>query len=158
MEHSTEHDPLSEAPLLRSIPKADPFVVPDGFFDHFPHQVQAAVAKSNTGYRSWFPWRSPASWPARLVGVLGSAALALTIAGLWYFSSSPPSPEAVATYDLQLEQNGLDEIDWDDESILALIESEPSALPAAGHGFTDDELEAFLLNTELPLDQLTAEL
>lgn len=45
MEPSRNTDDLKDAPQLRGISKSDPFVVPDGFFDQFPHVVQARVVE-----------------------------------------------------------------------------------------------------------------
>lgn len=43
LDHNEEWQPL--APVLHSLPKTDPFKVREGFFEHFPHQVQSLVAK-----------------------------------------------------------------------------------------------------------------
>jgi hypothetical protein len=56
-------DPLNEdnelkrqAPTLFGLPKADPFVVPSGFFEQFPHEVQARVTERSRT-RDWGWWR-----------------------------------------------------------------------------------------------------
>ena len=46
MERSDEMDELKHlAPTLHGLKRTDPFTVPDGFFERFPHQVQAAIVE-----------------------------------------------------------------------------------------------------------------
>ncbi|HRD52973.1 MAG TPA: hypothetical protein PKY96_10045, partial [Flavobacteriales bacterium] len=72
--------------MLRSIPTVDPFAAPDGFFEQFPHQVQAAIAKRKAA--SWWSDLLP-STPAFRVA-WGSAAL-LVAALAWF--NRPSAPE-----------------------------------------------------------------
>lgn len=48
------------APTLHGLPKVDPFVVPEGFFERFPHQVGDAIVaserRSKAGWRPWMRW------------------------------------------------------------------------------------------------------
>lgn len=45
MEDLNENEELRKsAPTLFQLPEHDPFIVPEGFFERFPHEVQAMVA------------------------------------------------------------------------------------------------------------------
>ncbi len=72
MRRNEEHDPLDEAPVLRGLKGgADPLVVPDGFFERFPHEVQAKVVA-----------RRPTLtvlWVKRLAWSLGLIAVVLAV-------------------------------------------------------------------------------
>ncbi len=67
-----EHDPLNEAPLLRSLKDAPvPFLVPDGFFDRFPHAVQERVVEKGTSIDG--------IWLRRLALFMGVIAVVLAV-------------------------------------------------------------------------------
>ncbi len=72
MRRNEEHDPLDDAPLLRGLKGgADPLVVPDGFFERFPHEVQAKVTRR----------AAPVDgiWMTRLAWSLGVVAVVLAV-------------------------------------------------------------------------------
>lgn len=83
MEPGTEHDDLRRiAPMLADLPRHDPFVVPAGFFDQFPHRVQA---------RAVTPTRPKAgAWLRR--GAIAVPAMALVLVALRLFLTAPLSP------------------------------------------------------------------
>lgn len=67
---------------MASIPKVDPFVVPDGLFERFPHQVQARVTTHVPGLR-WSPWVKRLALALPVVAVL---------AGAWWMLRSTDAP------------------------------------------------------------------
>jgi len=61
MDHLDDLNELARtAPTLHGLPKVDPFVVPDGFFERFPHAVGDAIAarerRVNGVWRPWMRW------------------------------------------------------------------------------------------------------
>jgi len=135
MDHRTETDPLSEAPLLRSIPKVDPFVVPEGFFEQFPHQVQAAVAKKQAA--SWWSKLLPTT-PAFRVAWASAAVLVAALA--WF---NRPSANGTTA---ELPMAGSD-YEWDltDHDLLAELAAESNQAPGIQHDLTADELADYLM-------------
>ena len=95
------------APNLARIPKMDPFHMEEGFFERFPHQVQALVAHEKRG--AW-----PSVWVGRAAFTL--PLIALLIGGWWFFRPLPQLPpadqvattESLSTAELyMLEEDGL---------------------------------------------------
>jgi len=85
MKTQFDNDDLERlAPNLAGIPKQDPFRVEEGFFERFPHQVQALVANEK---RSIWPsvWLLRAAFALPVVGLL--------IGALWFFQASPPTTD-----------------------------------------------------------------
>lgn len=137
-------DPF-EGPLLRSIPKADPFHVPDGFFDKFPQVVQQRVqGVTGTRIRTTITW-----WPRIAIGSLGVLAVVLSV---WLVRPASSATPILTAEPEELLENGLEE-----DLLLAATAHvdllEPVALP-------DDDavVMAYLENEELPLDLLIEEL
>ena len=65
MDTHTEHEDLKQlAPTLASIPKVDPFVVPQGLFERFPHRRIAAQAQQKAQARDKPPRPQP---PGRFI-------------------------------------------------------------------------------------------
>ena len=88
MEDHHEQEELERlAPTLMGLPKRDPFAVPDGFFDRFPHAVQARVTSRPAPVVRWLR-RSAIALPV----------LALLALGAWW--STRPEP---GTADLAVE-------------------------------------------------------
>ncbi|MFZ1692091.1 MAG: hypothetical protein WAT74_02745 [Flavobacteriales bacterium] len=135
MDHRTETDPLSEAPLLRSIPKVDPFVVPEGFFEQFPHQVQAAIAKKKAA--SWWSRLLP-STPAFRVAWASAAVLVAALA--WF--NRPSAPETAPESPLASSD---DEWVLVDNDLLAELAAESNRPPGVQHDLTADELADYLM-------------
>ncbi|MBX2972574.1 MAG: hypothetical protein KF797_05690 [Flavobacteriales bacterium] len=153
MQQHDEHDELTGAPTLRSLPRKNPFVVPEGFFDRFPHAVQQqAIEAQRTAGRGWHLFgRVP---PTRLV-LGGVAALAVAIASWTFWPASPDEP-------------GIAEVPWTSEELLHggydvellytelhpdLVEMDVVALPD-----DDATVLAYLEGQNLPLDLLIEQL
>lgn len=132
MERPHDTDPLAEAPLLRSIPKDSPFAVPDGFFDHFPHQVQNAIAQRGSApwWRQWLPGRTP-------VRVAWATAVIAVVALVWL---NRPSADDASAEDLWAHA------DWTlaDTDLLAELALSEAHVPGIQHDLTADELAAYL--------------
>lgn len=85
-------DLAREAPLLSSLPKSDPFLVEPGFFERFPHEVQALASKPARAY--WPLW-------------IRRAAMALPAAALVLFTLHSLRPEAGQPTDGLPDENEL---------------------------------------------------
>src|SRR5262245_38964403 len=105
MEPLNEHDELKRsAPTLAGLPKADPFVVPEPFFEHFPHHVQALVAAKGRSH----------SWAGRWKLAIALPVVALLAFGAWRLLRTAPTnaPEvAVVTPLTDEELMAYDDID-----------------------------------------------
>lgn len=144
-----EHEDLkSLAPTLASIPQVEPFVVPEGLFERFPHKVQAHVTSGPARLR-WLPWVK------RLALALPLAAV---LAGAWWMLRSTAAPvEQVAVVIPETTVDELELLD-DPEALAPLYESEGSSVASANVDLTDDELAAWLETEQTDLPQLITEL
>ncbi len=147
---------LQDAPLLRSLPMHDPFVVPDGFFDRFPSEVKQRIALrprrmawTNLLSTSWLNWRV-----ASLAGALG---IALVIAVLRPDTNGDEPTNLSGTSSQALSEEAYLE-SLDDTELWSLYGEDPELLTAVGDGFEDHELEAYILHQELPVELLIEEL
>jgi hypothetical protein len=144
-----EHEDLKPlAPTLASIPKVDPFVVPEGLFERFPHQVQARITTQGPA----LPW---STWVKRLAVALPLVAL---LAGAWWMLRSadrPPDQMAV-----EIPETTVDELELldDPETLASLYESEVALEVSTDMDLSDDELAAWLEAEQTDLSQLIAEL
>ena len=144
-----EHEDLKPlAPTLASIPKVDPFVVPDGLFERFPHQVQARVTTHVPGLR-WSPWVKRLALALPVVAVL---------AGAWWMLRSTDVPvEQVAVVIPETTVDELELLD-DPEALASLYASEGAGVASANVDLTEDELAAWLETEQTDLSQLITEL
>lgn len=155
MDHLTDNEELKrDAPFLAGLPKEDPFVVPDGFFERFPHQVQAAITSRHTA--PTYAW----SWWKRLAIAL--PILVVVCLGAWMFTSGngPDGPTAVAI--TPLTDNELDAID-DNEIFAAFDEADASDITSEDLGdvalrLNDEELLAYLENEDADITELITEI
>lgn len=136
MKPSAESDPLSEAPLLQSIPKTDPLAAPEGFFERFPHQVQQAISERQAA--PW--WRVGLSAPRlpRLAWGLGAVLVAVAAWFAW------PVPQ----HHLQqapMAQDEPDELLFRDPYFVAELSADAGFAPGVQHDLSADELAAYLL-------------
>lgn len=143
-----EYDPLGDAPLLRAIPKVDPFAVPEGFFDRFPAQVQAALARP----------QQTTAW-MRLLAQRWARPVFGTVAGLVLLSSllllNRTTPTTMADASESTATWYLDDDLRNDSELLAELQS-GSGSPSVQHDLNLDELTAYLIDqNDLPLDLIT---
>ncbi len=155
MEPRSTHDELKDAPTLRVIPKVDPFVVPEGFFDRFPQQVQARIAKPEGIFAKL--WRGITEAPPAL-RVAGLTAVVAIITGAVYFNlpNAPYQAPAIARFTMEPNEIDLDAID--DADLFAMIDDEPEMMTQVGADLSTEEMEAYLESENLPLDLLIEEL
>lgn len=153
MQHGEEHDELTGAPTLRSLPRTNPFVVPDGFFDRFPHTVQQqAIDAERTAGRGWLLF---GRIPATRLALGGAAALAVAIFSWTLWPASPDEPGTAETHWTagELLHGGYDVELLYTELYPDLVEMDVVALPE------DDEVVlSYLADQNLPLDLLSEQL
>ena len=155
MDHLTDNEEMKrDAPFLNGLPKADPFVVPDGFFERFPHQVQAAITSQRPAQNyAWTWWKRVAiALPITLV----------TCWGAWMFTSGNRPDEHTAVAITPLTDNELDAID-DNEIFAAFDEADASDITSEDLGdvalrLNDDELLAYLENEDADITELITEI
>ena len=141
-----------DAPFLAGLPKADPFVVPDGFFDRFPHQVQAAITARPAAI-AW-PW-----WKRSAVAL---PIVALVCLGTWMLTRGDGPAEATTVAVTPLTDGELDAID-DNEILAAFDEADADDITAEGLGEVDlqlneDELLAYLDNEDADITDLITDI
>jgi hypothetical protein len=148
MEPLNEHDELKRsAPTLAGLPKTDPFVVPEPFFEQFPHQVQAMVAAKGSSRLSA---GQAGSWAVRWRLAIALPVVALLALGTWrmlrtdpvvdtpIMAMTPLTDEELAAYtdidplslveEEDLPQLGEVDLDLNDEDLLAYLEEEHADL------------------------------
>lgn len=154
MEPLNDHEELKRlAPKLHGLPKADPFVVPESFFDRFPHQVQAAIVE---GTRKDVP---VGLWWKRLAIAL--PIIALLGLGTWWLQRTPVAvdPMAFTSDSLPADPTVMDDVD--EYEVLALIEEHQGPAPDLGAveiHLNETELLAYLDNENTDLTDLIIDL
>lgn len=154
MEPLNEQDELKRiAPTLHALPKAEPFVVPEGFFDRFPHQVQAAIVARD-------PELSPAwSWWKRMA--LALPILALLGLGVWWLGTpaSISTPVAFNSDNLPDDPDVMEGID--ESELLAFIDEAhdiPADLGSVELRLDEQELLTYLESENLDLADLITDI
>jgi len=145
MEPIDNTDELKDAPMLRSISKHDPFVVPDGFFDRFPHAVQAKIVQRQRAVvKTW--------WSRLVIPMISLGAIALLLI-IWWVAPTPQTElrTMVPEMDEHAEFAVLDATDSD--LIYALFET-TTPMGTVDLQVDTEELIAYLDNENLPLDFL----
>ena len=156
MEARHEYDELKDAPTLRSIPKVAPFVVPDGFFEQFPHALQARIVQRRSPWARFNQWIGDLSIPLRIAG---ATAVVAVIASAFFFAlSSVPKVDEPLVAEITIAPTDLDIADVDEAELLAMMDDDAALLGDASASFSADEMAAYLENEELPLDLLIEEL
>jgi hypothetical protein len=155
MDHLTDTEALKrDAPFLAGLPKADPFAVPDGFFERFPHQMQAAITTPR--HSPGFAW----SWWKRLAIAL--PVLALVGLGIWMLSGGDGHVEPATVAVTPLTDGELDAID-DNEIFAAFDDTDADDMTAEDFGevalqLNDDELLAYLENEDADITDLITDI
>jgi len=147
MDTSNEHEDLRKlAPTLASVPKGDPFVTPEAFFDQFPHQVQAAIVAQRRPVR--------AAWYRRWA--LALPVVALLGVGAWWLTRGPELPPVVAAVEVTpLADDELAYLgDIDAESIAAEAGAD---LGTVDLDLKDEEVMAYLEHEHADLTELIIE-
>ena len=149
MTERNEPNELSEAPQLRAIPKVDPFVVPEGFFERFPQQVKAEATRER------MPWAlfGPPLRLARLAGVLTLVAVAVLAWKNW----STPVDMRTAMTEPTLETDLLAMEELSSDQLYSLMAEDPAPFTHVDPELGADQLIAYLEEEDLPLDILVEE-
>lgn len=142
------------APTLHAVPRKDPFLVPDSFFEHFPHQVQAAITRQDQrSSRTWSPWKRLA---------LAFPVLALLGLGIWWITRPPAVIADAAMAIVPLSDEELDLMD--EEDVLAALDGSAATststtdLGQVDLQLNDDELLTYLETEGADLTDLIIEL
>ncbi|MBL7945054.1 MAG: hypothetical protein JNN32_03250 [Flavobacteriales bacterium] len=146
-------DELREAPLLRSLPKEDPFVAPKDFFEFFPHAVQQAAYQVDRERRRHTPLLGDVK-PLRFFGS-AAALLGLLVAAIVLWPAPTPAGPAVA------QEWTVDEMlysDLDVELIYADADIDTDLMDLVSLPEDDQAVLAYLESEDLPLDLLIEEL
>lgn len=152
MEPHDDTNDLSQAPLLRSLGKVDPFRVPNGFFDTFPQQIQQRItAKTNTKARSG-NWLAGPLWPRFALGALAALLIA---AGTWL---AWPAPDTASVGFASVEPEELLDTGVEDDLLYAALGHEDDLMDPVALSYDDAEVMAYLENENLPLDLLIEDL
>jgi hypothetical protein len=155
MDPLTDNDDWKrDAPHLAGLPKADPFSVPDGFFDRFPHQVQAAIVAQEQTTTSAQPWWKRLSIALPIVALMGLA--------VWMLMRDTPVAEVPAVAVTPLTDGELDAMD-DHELLAAFDETDaeeitPEDLGGVVIDLNDDELLAYLEHEDTDLADLITDI
>ena len=155
MEPRNAHDELRDAPTLRAMPKVDPFVVPEGFFDRFPHQVQARIATPEGSFARLWRTLTEASMALQLAGITAVVAI---VAGV-VLINLPNTPDPITDMtQLTVDPTEISVDDLDDADVYAMLDDAPDLMADVGPDLTTEEMAAYLENENLPLDLLIEEL
>lgn len=154
MKSKNTNDELKEAPLLKSIPAHDPFVVPDGFFERFPHQLQDRL-------------REPEGFLSRVVRAISNDpvirwssagfAMILLVFGASVLLKDPPTGDDQA-FVTNIGSEELDADHWNENEEIWYIEDHDQLLAYTGDDIRTEDLLHYLENEDLPLDLLSEEL
>lgn len=138
------------APTLFGLPKADPFVVPEVFFDRFPHEVQGLVTAKQHRRSTWSDWKRVA---------IALPALALLGLGVWWAARPMPEPDHLAALanasltDGELDALGDDELAALTEEVMPLADPQQE-LGQVGIQLNDDELMAYFEGEGVDMNEL----
>lgn len=148
MQDINEHNELERmAPTLHALPKEDPFVVPNGFFERFPHEVQAQLGATQRHGIQW-------NWWKRMAIALPVIAV-ITLGALHYAARS----EGMAIGTIAMEPLTMDELlQYNENDLLAATEE--SELPTLGSvdlQLNKEEALAYFTHEQTDLTELIAE-
>lgn len=147
--HSTEQDPLDDAPLLRSIPRTDPFVVPEGFFESLPQQVMARTQRPLPVWRrALSAWQQahPALKMAGLALVIAVSAVPFMLNDV--SSTTGPNDQAAVSPGAE----AVDALLYEDHDLLVALAMDQEAFSPVGADVPEDELVAFVEQQDLSLE------
>jgi hypothetical protein len=149
MNDQGEQDDLRTiAPTLHRLKGGEPFVVPESFFDRFPHTVQTRVVA-----RGDHRWRSIlAPWTWRLAAAGMAAVLVVFSIHLFRTSEGTTHSAPSMVHHTDAEEQLLHQ--WTDLEVMELLATTDGAVWEPGSGFTPTELERYLEHEELDIDLL----
>lgn len=145
-------DLKNESPMLDAIPRRDPFVVPDGFFDRFPHLVQARIAKPEPAWRRMLIGFWNTHWAIRTAIPVAAA---LVVIFLLRIQATTDSAHATFTTDIKPEE--LSDWSMNDEDLFAVLPEEEGTNVWA-EPLSEEELTGYLDHEGIPLELIIEEL
>lgn len=149
MEPAPNLEELRDAPLLRGIERHDPFVVPAGFFDRFPAEIQRHVhARSRIGIVARMADR-PVPWRPRIA--LGALMAAALLGWVW---SAWPTHRHTADVRAEVGPDDLMDAGIGEDLVYDVVQMEEGLLDGIILPDDDAEIVAYLENQDLPLDLL----
>lgn len=146
--HDHERKQHEGGSLLGAIPRTDPFVVPDSYFEQLPHAVQARIAARGQRSPMHLAWRR---WAVALPVVV---AIGVGSFLLFHDGGRDVRPAPVAATVTPLTDAELDQMDVSD----LFAATDENDLPELGTTvdvqLTDDELLAYLDREHADLTEL----
>mgnify|MGYP003479063742 CR=1 FL=1 len=149
MQHHNEPDELPGTPFLRSLPRTDPFVVPDGFFNQFPHAVQRRAIAATRAPRQGWPFFGPTHTARLISGGLTALAVALVTWVFW-----PASPAGPSVTDMPWTSGDLLHEGTDVELLYTELHPDLALMDIVVLPEDNEAVLAYLENQNLPLDLL----
>ncbi|MBL7964846.1 MAG: hypothetical protein JNM31_13495 [Flavobacteriales bacterium] len=111
-------------PLLDRLPRTDPFMVPDGFFERFPHHVQVALPRGRRS-RAWANWMRPV-----LAASLVLVAVTLLLLRQWTTTPTPDMAMVSIPSEEVLADEFRDELEYHADLELSLADLSEAELAA----------------------------
>lgn len=148
-----EHDEPEDAPTLKALPKVDPFVVPEDFFERFPHVVQARIAGQPNAQGRSARWMGRVPLPVRWIGA--AVMLASFVGAVVLAVRDDGSTATSLASGAAIPSIGTDQVDEAD--LLAMIEDAPTLMAEVVKDLSVDEMAAYLAHENIPLDLLIEE-
>jgi hypothetical protein len=155
MEHRHDTDDHRETPFLRDLKGRDPFVVPEGFFERFPLEVQEHIAaRSGSRHRFARSFQGPLfRW-----SLAGGAIAVLAVVLVTMLAREQDDVQEFPAVVLNVEPDEIELDAWDDTDLLTTMADEPALVASVGQELDTDLLLHYLENEVIPLDLLSEEL
>ena len=153
MRDEQHSDELKDLRILRGLSKGDPFVAPDGFFDHFPHTVQQRIVDAHRPsplaglFSSWVPRTAIATVLLLLVGTI-----------VWFQWPDSDPGNATAEHGEQVLPDELLDMDFDGDLIFATLADEEPVMNTVDLALTECEMTTYVEYEELSVELLFEEL
>lgn len=145
----TNNEEMESSPLLNSLPKQDPFVVPAGFFERFPQSFSERLTERPSFMQRLLAQIVVLQPSPRLA--LGSVLAVLALGFVFWFQE--PAEEA-SEQSLVAQEFPMEPIEWQDAELFALSDESSELWASVGSDISTTELEAFVENEDLDLELL----
>ena len=141
-----------ESPMLDAIPRRDPFVVPDRYFERFPHLVQSRIAEPEPAWRRLLAGFWNAHWAIR-AAIPVAAALAI----IFLLRVQDPADSAQAAFTTDIKPEELADWSMNDEDLFAVLPDEEQTSVWA-EPLSEEELTGYMDHEGIPLELIIEEL
>ena len=142
-------EPDNNSPFLNSLPKKDPFVVPEGFFERFPEMIAESVAERPSYLQRLLAGLLMPRISPRLA--LGSVLTVLAL-GLVFWLNEPAKDAVIPS--AMTHQTAVEPTDWQDAELYVLLEEGPDIWEGVSGSISTSELENYLETEDLDLELL----